>query len=100
MNELKPCPFCGATDIECKQDDYGFFYVVCNYCGGKVDANDGKAEFAIKGWNTRIFPIDEEIEKEANGRYIAFEGSIQYQWAQDRKRGFLECAKWLRSRLQ
>lgn len=49
--------------------------------------------------NIRPSITDEEIEKEANGRYIAFEGSIQYQWAQDRKRGFLECAKWLRERI-
>ena len=54
MNELKPCPFCGGTDLyidggEFLQD----FEVRCVKCGGRVCYFATKAE-ALAAWNRRV----------------------------------------------
>lgn len=74
--ELKPCPFCGSTDVECSQDDYcDYWSVTCIKCdcegspaymsefykvnspyeneNEKVDHVKMKI-IAIKKWNTRV----------------------------------------------
>ena len=58
MNKLKPCPFCGSTDI-----DYGvytgtmrgFDYVQCQECGAEIHAAEGKEYLkeVIERWNRR-----------------------------------------------
>ena len=52
-NELKPCPFCGSSDLwidggECLNN----FEVVCTKCGGRIGYFDTKAD-AIAAWNRR-----------------------------------------------
>ena len=68
MNELKPCPFCGGTDIQLVQD--ADVYYCCMDCGtegpwywsseknpwGKP--TDTLEEFAIRAWNRRAYERD------------------------------------------
>lgn len=57
--KLKPCPFCGGTDIEVESSDYGGPYVFCNDCGAlgpptrwtDETADDHARARAL--WNTR-----------------------------------------------
>ncbi len=64
MTELKPCPFCGSTNLGFVAESYmGFdtIWIRCYGCGQavKVDSNDyagisDKAEArAIEAWNRR-----------------------------------------------
>ena len=53
---LKPCPFCGGTDLNTETDD-GIYWVVCRGCFAEgpylsIRANDDATE-----WNTRAAPI-------------------------------------------
>lgn len=52
MTNLKPCPFCGSTDL-IEGDDYGSGYVVCLTCQANGPYDDGLANAARDGWNTR-----------------------------------------------
>lgn len=53
MNEeLKPCPFCGATDAEPWTDDYDHDVVFCRHCGA-TGPQGTTQERAIKHWNKR-----------------------------------------------
>lgn len=72
-NELKPCPFCGATEnaedlkdrvrvandhfkivngVLCELNDVGFWRVVCHRCGVMTSPKKTK-EDAIEKWNMR-----------------------------------------------
>lgn len=51
MSELKPCPFCGETEIKFN-DAMIFCNYVCSNCKAGVNAFNNKRE-AIKAWNTR-----------------------------------------------
>lgn len=54
MSELKPCPFCGGTDISCA--DAGrktdVWFIQCEDCFATFPHFDSKAE-AIEAWNRR-----------------------------------------------
>lgn len=50
--EIKPCPFCGATDAEVWTDDYGSEVVCCRQCGATGPQCVTQAR-AIKHWNKR-----------------------------------------------
>ena len=54
--ELKPCPFCGGTDIKSYVDDFIRTYVECKNCGVKVqgayNSERGEKE-ADELWNRR-----------------------------------------------
>ena len=52
--ELKPCPFCGGTNIYCEDAGHktDVWFVQCDDCGATFPHFDSKAE-AIKAWNTR-----------------------------------------------
>ena len=53
--KLKPCPFCGGTDIQ-PGDAYGIVFMCCYGCSASVEAEDhieGARQKAIKLWNTR-----------------------------------------------
>ena len=69
MSELKPCPFCGSTDI--KLHDEISHAVWCQECFAEVPSID--IESAIKLWHTR--PIEDALnariaELEAEQRWI------------------------------
>lgn len=49
-NELKPCPFCGATAI---LQGKRTFYVECPRCFSTSDKY-ARPKFAIEAWNRRI----------------------------------------------
>jgi Lar family restriction alleviation protein len=53
-NELKPCPFCGGTDISCADAGYktDIWFVQCEDCGATFPHFDSKEE-AIDHWNRR-----------------------------------------------
>lgn len=67
MDELKPCPFCGAADGRLVQaftratDDFAFWSVECLDCGVEV-ADDESQAAADKAWNTRAAPSRETRE--------------------------------------
>jgi len=69
MSDLKPCPFCGSTNLHHTETSI-FNAVWCRDCGAMVDMDDGDA---IKLWNTR--PIEDALqariaELEAQLRWI------------------------------
>ena len=55
--ELKPCPFCGGTDIESYQVKPSwtnpYWRIGCPNCGRYFVAADCTEEEAIKAWNRR-----------------------------------------------
>lgn len=56
MSELKPCPFCGSTNI--KLHDEISHAVWCQECFSEVESID--IESAIELWNTR--PIEDALQ--------------------------------------
>lgn len=58
MTKLKPCPFCGETNIGCK--DAGLFtdvwFVQCQSCYATFPHFDSKEE-AVTAWNMRAGEI-------------------------------------------
>lgn len=51
--ELKPCPFCGHTDIRMRQNKTkDVWYVFCNGCGCHTGGSVLK-DMAIAAWNRR-----------------------------------------------
>lgn len=56
---LKPCPFCGSTDVQCTQDKYGYWGIEClardchAYLTNAKWVNENK-EMAIELWNRRV----------------------------------------------
>ena len=55
MSEIKPCPFCGSTDI--KLHDEISHAVWCQECFAEMPSID--IESAVELWNTR--PIEDEL---------------------------------------
>ncbi len=56
--ELKPCPFCGSTDLTSEQS-----YVVCINCGAlgpDIDDLPKGPNSPFEAWNRRIKENDEE----------------------------------------
>lgn len=49
--ELKPCPFCGGTDLDYYVDNFVSTYVECNTCG--VKRRKGKADNVARQTNRR-----------------------------------------------
>ena len=57
MEKLKPCPFCGETNVEVRTDDNGLsWYVFCKECGLVCGFSVSK-ESVEKGWNMRAQAI-------------------------------------------
>lgn len=55
MSDLKPCPFCGNTDVHIDADDGDFYAVLCDE--GRCAGNSGyfgSPESAKACWNTRV----------------------------------------------
>ena len=61
MSELKPCPFCGGTNLRYEQYMRSV-YIVCNNCGntGETGFNDLEA---AELWNRRA-----EVPKRIDGK--------------------------------
>ena len=57
VEELKPCPFCGDTDIEIIEPSecYDEFEVQCQECGARSEWENSK-EKAVANWNRRVKP--------------------------------------------
>ena len=56
MVELKPCPFCGGTEVYLIRNCFCEDYVRCSNCGAEVWGNEDEKpsrERAIELWNTR-----------------------------------------------
>lgn len=52
--KLKPCPFCGNTDIGINRKPYSMLhYSFCDECGTTGPLGLGEKD-AIKKWNTRV----------------------------------------------
>lgn len=55
--DLKPCPFCGSTDVHVRQIDKECSVVSCDGCnaeGGYFGGNDSTSPAeAIEAWNRR-----------------------------------------------
>lgn len=55
VDNLKPCPFCGAEAIFGGSDNvngHPYWYVYCRECGATVNGNED-ADKAIEAWNRR-----------------------------------------------
>ena len=52
MNELKPCPFCGATNVSHWIGDFGDHVVSCHVCFAQGSPTKTE-EKAIAAWNRR-----------------------------------------------
>ena len=50
--ELKPCPFCGSTDVEAEHIYPDVYCVVCRGCAADL-GNFGTFQEARTRWNTR-----------------------------------------------
>lgn len=50
--ELKPCPFCGETNLFVEEEDWGWV-VYCGSCPAFMDGLNSKEE-VIDKWNTRV----------------------------------------------
>lgn len=64
--KLKPCPFCGATDIEVRKIEGVHppkFYVACKICQSGTGGNHTAEIEAIGNWNSRP-PSGEREHKE------------------------------------
>ena len=64
-NELKPCPFCGGTELEKEKycDLIGWLYRVrCKNCPTVMIESLADMEDAIKKWNTR--PYEDRLQRE------------------------------------
>lgn len=70
MSDLKPCPFCGNTDIEWQESHVGFS-IECYKCDFHI-GGDLTLEAVTKQWNTRAsgwISVDERLP-EKNGQYL------------------------------
>jgi len=50
---LKPCPFCGNTDICVDENSIGA-RIICDKCGHGTIAKNNTKSYSIKLWNTRL----------------------------------------------
>ncbi len=53
-DELKPCPFCGSTDLEVMDIDQGYAAIACGLCDAFGPMGLG-GEGASAEWNQRVF---------------------------------------------
>lgn len=61
MTDLKPCPFCGGTDLTTETDD-GIFWVTCKGCYAEGPYLNIRADADAADWNTRASPKVKPLE--------------------------------------
>lgn len=52
-DELKPCPFCGSTDLLQENNHYGWAIVQCEECGACGPCINSGRKAANLSWNGR-----------------------------------------------
>lgn len=53
MTEMKPCPFCGCSDIKCVYDDqFEVWFINCPTCNVWATNEDSEEELT-ETWNRR-----------------------------------------------
>lgn len=62
-DELKPCPFCGGTEVTCHKAQYEGYVVACDNTDCQTDGpwDLGKSG-AIAKWNHRVTPVAAQPE--------------------------------------
>lgn len=75
-DELKPCPFCGCSDVSMYTngtdvDDYSYV-VECDGCGCTLDTGFESEERAIEEWNRRKEPERKKGKWEDSGWKIIY----------------------------
>ena len=50
---LKPCPFCGGTDLDLVDIDEGYFAIACGLCDAFGPMGQGE-DGAMTEWNQRF----------------------------------------------
>jgi Lar family restriction alleviation protein len=83
MEKLKPCPFCGGSDIDIRTDDAGLsWYSFCNGCGVSCGYSITKDD-VMNAWNMRV-PTVEPVK---HGKWIEID-------IKDYKALCSECGTW------
>lgn len=84
MERLKPCPFCGCTDIQIK-DEEKWSYIWCGDCLSAFWQREAcSVEDNIQAWNKRVSNAtaigavhgDVVIQKGQNNRHIVNNGTM------------------------
>jgi len=73
MEALKPCPFCGSTDVRVIDDD-GYWHVECAECPVMTRADTFPAA-VIEDWNLRadLAGLPEELVERAHNAIKAWD---------------------------
>lgn len=53
MDKLKPCPFCGGSDLRIIEAHWIKSAVICKQCGSASGCYDTEQQ-AIEAWNRRV----------------------------------------------
>ena len=72
--ELKPCPFCGSTDVDVSQEVSCASYEACEDCGAVIYRNTMKD--AVDAWNRRDDENPEYLEDWDKRLSVAFSGDM------------------------
>lgn len=75
MAELKPCPFCGGSDIRIEKI-YDYYEVLCCDCLSRTEEYSTNEE-AIEAWNNRPSPWHTGTPTE-EGLYVVFNEHLCY----------------------
>lgn len=55
--DIKPCPFCGSSNIEVKQTNPQAIWFGCEDCGAETSSED-HIDRALELWNQRAEPAN------------------------------------------
>ncbi|WP_416192969.1 Lar family restriction alleviation protein [Nitrobacter sp. TKz-YC01] len=84
--ELKPCPFCGGSDVVCCDQGDDDFAVTCKSCGVSSRFDDDKSK-AVAAWNTRA------TLQPSGDRRGAIAQALAEKWPGDYMQGDDECER-------
>ncbi|MBT3366896.1 MAG: hypothetical protein HN416_07065 [Nitrospina sp.] len=63
MSELKPCPFCGSTNLECDDQDWDPLPVTCKKCRAEGPTGCDDIQETKDFWNKRFNDLEYLNEK-------------------------------------